>query len=172
MRHRYLPGWLRRILVVSATHRYYPLVVAAVAFVVTATFSFPFALALIPAVLLAPQRWRSLGVLCGIGSGCGAALLVAVFHQLGWEFIAARYPQLVRLEAWQWASAWLQHYGLIALLIIAASPMPQTPALLLYSLVNPPLLGVLAAVGAGKTAKYVFLAWLTARYPGRFVDYR
>ncbi|HJV93099.1 MAG TPA: hypothetical protein VJ572_06440, partial [Azonexus sp.] len=69
-------------------------------------------------------------------------------------------------------SAWLQHYGLFALLIIAASPMPQTPALLVYSLVNPPLLGVLAAVGIGKTAKYVFLAWLTARYPGRFVDYR
>lgn len=172
MRHRYLPGWLRRILVLSATHRYYPLVVACVAFLVTATFSFPFALALIPAVLLAPQRWRSLGVLCGISSGCGAALLVEVFHRLGWEFIAARYPQLIQLEAWQWASAWLQHYGLFALLIIAASPMPQTPALLIYSLVNPPLLGVLAAVGIGKTAKYVFLAWLTARYPGRFVDYR
>lgn len=172
MGHRYLPGWLRRILVTSASHRYYPLVVAAVSFLVTATFSFPFILALIPAVLLAPQRWRSLGLLCGIGSGCGAALLVEVFHQLGWEFIAARYPQLVQLEAWQWASAWLQRYGLIALLIIAASPMPQTPALLAYSLVNPPLLGVLAAVGIGKTAKYVFLAWLTARYPGRFVDYR
>lgn len=172
MRKRYLPEWLRQILVTSATHRYYPLVVASVAFLVTATFTFPFALALIPAVMLAPQRWRSLGLLCGIASGCGAAVLVEVFHHLGWAFIAARYPQLAQLESWQWASDWLRHYGLVALLIIAASPMPQTPALLFYSLVNPPMLGVLAAVGTGKTVKYVFLAWLTARYPGRFVDYR
>lgn len=172
MRKRLLPDWLRQLLVASAASRAYPLVVAFVAFAVTVTFSFPFVLALIPAVLLAPQRWRSLGVLCGIGSGCGAALLVEIFHYLGWTFIAARYPELVQLETWQWASEWLQHYGLIALLLIAASPMPQTPALLFCALANLPVLGILAAVAIGKTAKYLFLAWLTARYPGRFMDYR
>lgn len=172
MRKRLLPHWLRQLLVASATHRYYPLVVALVAFAVTATFSFPFALVLIPAALLAPQRWLSLGLLCGLASGCGAALLVEVFHHLGWEFIAARYPELAQHEAWQWASDWLRRYGLIALLIIAASPMPQTPALLFYSLVDPSIPGVLIAVGIGKTVKYVFLTWLTARYPGRFIDYR
>ena len=74
------------------------------------------------------------------------------------------------MEALQWASEWLQHYGLIALLLIAISPLPQTPALLLYSLVDPALLGVLVAVGSGKAIKYTALTWLTARYPGRFVE--
>ena len=172
MRKRLLPDWLRKILADSAAHRYYPLVVALFAFAVTVTFSFPFAVVLVPAVLLAPQRWLVLGLFCGLASGCGAAVLVEIFHHLGWAFIAERYPDLVRLESWQWASDWLQHYGLVALLIIAASPMPQTPALLLYSLINPPMLGVLVAIGIGKTIKYGFLAWLTARYPGRFVRYR
>jgi membrane protein YqaA with SNARE-associated domain len=170
-RRRLLPNWLRRLLEVSATHRYYPLVVALIAFVVTATFSFPFAAVLIPAVLLAPGRWISIGLLCGLASGFGAAVLVEVFHHLGWEFIAARYPELVQLDALQWVRDWLQNYGLIALLIIAASPMPQTPALLVYSLVDPSIPGVAAAIGIGKSIKYLFLSWVTARYPGRFVRY-
>ena len=170
MRKSYLPAWLRRIFAVSATQRYYPLVVGFFAFAITVTFSFPFAAILIPAALLAPKRWLSLGLLCGLGSGCGASVLVAVFHTVGWDTIALHYPDLVKLEALQWATTWLQHYGLIALLVIAISPLPQTPALLLYSLANPALLGVLVAVGSGKAIKYTALTWLTARYPGRFVE--
>lgn len=171
MRKSYLPAWLRRIFAVSATQRYYPLVVAVFAFAITITFSFPFVAVLVPAALLAPKRWLSLGLLCGLGSGCGASVLVAVFHTIGWDTIALHYPHLIRQETLQWASEWLQRYGLIALLVIAASPLPQTPALLLYSMVNPALLGVLVAVGSGKAIKYTALAWLTARYPGRFVAF-
>lgn len=164
-----LPGGLQRLLAVSATHRYYPLVVASIAFGTTVTFSFPFAAALIPAVLLAPGRWRSIGLLCGIASGCGGALLAGIFHHLGWEFVLARYPELGQLAGWQWATDWLQRYGLVALLFIAASPMPQTPALFFFAMTNPPMLGVLLAIGAGKSLKYLFLAWVTARYPGRYL---
>jgi membrane protein YqaA with SNARE-associated domain len=168
----YLPRWLTHLLVRSAAHRYYPLVVAGIALVATFTFSFPFALALIPAVLIAPRRWLALGLLSGIASGCGAALLVEAFHWLGQEFVVARYPELLQVDAWQWASDWLRRYGLIALLLIAASPMPQTPALLFCALAGVSIPGVLAAVGCGKTAKYVFLAWATVRYPGRFINIR
>jgi len=172
MSRRLLPRWLKQLLTASAAHRYYPLVVASIAFVATATFSFPFGLALIPAVLIAPKRWLILGLLCGIASGLGAALLVEIFQQLGREFVVARYPELVQLQAWQSAGDWLRRYGLIALLLIAASPMPQTPALLFCALAGLSLPGVLAAVGIGKSAKYVFVAWATVRYPGRFIDYR
>ena len=165
-----LPHWLKRALVYSAAHRYYPLVVTLICFISTVTFSFPFAAMLIPAILLAPRRWLSIGLLCGIASGCAAAVLVEIFHYVGHEFVIARYPELLQLKGWQWASEWLQRYGLIVMLIIAASPMPQTPALLLCALANLPTLGILVAVGVGKTVKYLFLSWLTARYPGRFVD--
>lgn len=171
MRKSYLPAWLRNTFATSASYRYYPLVVAFFAFLITLTFSFPFAAVIIPAALLAPQRWLSLGLLCGIGSGVGASVLVEVFHSMGWDAIALHYPELVQMEAWQWANEWLLRYGLIALLVIAASPLPQTPALLLYSLVDPVTLGVLVAVGSGKAIKYTALTWLTARYPGRFVKF-
>jgi membrane protein YqaA with SNARE-associated domain len=167
-----LPDLMKRVLDLSAGHRYYPLVVALIAFLSTATFTFPFAIVLIPAVLIAPRRWLLLGLLSGIASGVGGAVLVQVFHVLGREAVLAHFPELVDTESWRLASGWLQSYGLAALAVIAGSPMPQTPAIFFYSLANPSVPGVLVAVGLGKTVKYVFLAWLTARYPARFISYR
>ncbi|MBE2259012.1 MAG: hypothetical protein IAE88_09145 [Rhodobacteraceae bacterium] len=171
MKTHLAPDWLRHLLMRSVAHRYYPLVVAAIAFVTTITFSFPFVAVLIPAVLLAPGRWRTLGLLCGIASGCGAAALVEIFQYLGGEFVFARYPDLLTMEAWRLASEWLQSWGLLAILIIAGSPMPQTPALLFCALADVSSLGILVAVAIGKTAKYLFMAWATAHYPARFIRY-
>ena len=105
-----------------------------IAFISTTTFSFPFVLVLIPAVLVAPRRWLIIGLLCGLASGIGATVLVELFHHLGWEMVNQRYPDLLDSETLQHVSEWLENYGLIALMIIAGSPMPQTPALLLYCL--------------------------------------
>ena len=80
-KHR-LPLWLRKLLYRSAGHRYYPLVVALIAFASTATFTFPFVIVLIPAVLIAPRRWLVLGLLTGVASGVGAAVLL---HPLGMQ---------------------------------------------------------------------------------------
>jgi uncharacterized membrane protein YhaH (DUF805 family) len=101
MKTHVLPDWLRTAADAQRRHRHYSLVVAAIAFVTTITFSFPFVAVLIPAVLLSPRRWRTLGLLCGLASGCGAAVLVEIFQYLGSEFIAARYPELVSMDAWQ-----------------------------------------------------------------------
>jgi membrane protein YqaA with SNARE-associated domain len=172
MKTPHIPDWVRKILDHSVGHRYYPLVVALIAFVSTATFAFPFVIVLIPAVLLAPRRWMVLGLLAGISSGLGGAVLSEVFQFMGRELVIAHFPHLAASEHWQLASDWLQRYGLVALAIIAMSPVPQTPAILVYSLANPSAFGVLLAIGIGKTLKYVFLAWLTAHYPARFINYR
>lgn len=171
MKMHVLPDCLRRLLMQSVSHRYYSLVVTMIAFWSTLTFSFPFVAVLIPAVLLSPRRWLTLGLLCGVASGLGAAALVAIIQYLGSEFVVARYPEVMQSPAWQTASEWLQDWGLLAMLVIAGSPIPQTPALLFCALANVSTLGILVAVGVGKTMKYVFLAWATARYPARFIRY-
>lgn len=168
----HVPHWVRSALDRSVGHRYYPLVVALIAFVSTATFAFPFVIVLVPAVLLAPRRWLLLGVLTGVASGIGGAVLVEIFQYMGRELVLARYPHLVDSAHWQTAIEWMHAYGLMALAVIAASPVPQTPAIFFYSMADPSAIGVMAAVGAGKTIKYVVLAGLTARYPARFIRYR
>ena len=171
MKKPHIAEWLKRLLTGCAGHRYYTVVVALIAFVSTATFTFPFAIVLIPAVLIAPRRWLLLGLMSGLASGVGAAVLVELFNHLGQELVVSRLPDLVQSQSWQLGSTWLRTYGLFALLLIAGSPMPQTPALLFYSLIDPSVLGVLVAVSIGKTVKYVFLAWATYRYPARFLKY-
>ncbi len=98
--------------------------------------------------------------------------MVEVVHFLGREVVFDYFPQLLATERWHQISNWLDNYGLLALMIIAGSPMPQTPALCLYSLANPSTFGAMIAIGLGKTVKYVFLAWLTERFPARFIQYR
>lgn len=95
MNRPHIPACLRRVLDCSAGHRYYPLGVALIAFVSTATFAFPFVMVLIPAVLIAPRRWLVLGLLCGIASGMGAAVLVELFHYFGRELVFSRFPEWV-----------------------------------------------------------------------------
>ena len=168
----HLPAWVGKLLDLSAEHRYYPLVLALIAFCSTATFAFPFVIILIPGIMLAPRRWLIIGIFCGIASGCGGAVLVEIFHFMGHELVIARFPHLAESEYWRLANEWLQNYGLLALAVIAGSPLPQTPIIFLYSLTAPSTLGVLLAVGVGKTMKYVFLSWLIARYPARFIHYR
>ena len=98
-------------------------------------------------------------------------MLVEIFQYLGGEFVLTRYPELATMEVWQRASEWLQDWGLLAILLIAGSPMPQTPALLFCALADVSSLGILVAVALGKTVKYLFMAWATAHYPARFVRY-
>lgn len=163
---------LRKLLEASVGHRAYVLVVALIAFVSTATAAFPFVIVLIPAVLLAPGRWLKLGLLCGVASGLGGAVMTEVFHFLGRELVLDYFPRLLAGDGWQQVSSWLDNYGLLALMVIAGSPMPQTPAIFLYSLANPSVVGAMIAIGLGKTAKYLVIAWLTERFPARFLHYR
>jgi len=171
IQHR-LHDVLRQLLYASARHRYYPLVVGLIAFASTTTFSFPFVVVLIPAVLIAPRRWLILGLLSGVASGIGGAVLVELFSYFGREVVVSRFPDLVASSTWQLASGWLDDYGLLALMVVAGSPMPQTPIIFFYSLSNPSIPGVLIAVGIGKTVKYVLLAWLSSHYPARFAQDR
>ena len=167
-----LPQFLRKLLFASAGHRYYVPVVMLIAFAATATGAFPFVFVLIPAVLLTPRRWLQIGLLFGIASGFGGAVMVEVFHTMGRELVLEQFPQVLASAGWQQVSRWLDDYGLLALAFIAGSPIPQTPAVFFYSLANPSPLGAMIAIGLGKTIKYVCLAWLTERFPSRFIRYR
>lgn len=169
MNGRRMPLWVRKCLNYSADRPCYPLVVAVIAFVSTATFSFPFIAVLVPAVLLSPRRWVLIALLTGFASGLGGAVLAEVFHVMGRELVLERYPKIIGDARWQEMADWLQRYGLLALAISAVAPMPQTPAVFLYSLGNPSFFGALLALGVGKTVKYLFLAQLTAHFPERMI---
>jgi uncharacterized membrane protein YdjX (TVP38/TMEM64 family) len=144
----------------------FALVVAAVAFAATLSMVVPFGSLLAGAVLMAPRRWKSIAICSSLGAALGAALIFLVFHHLGWERLVANYPDVVGSAAWSDATRWLTSYGVASLLVVAALPLPLTPALIFAAISRLPVTEVLFALWLGKVAKYLAYAWLASVFPG------
>lgn len=151
-----------------AKHRCMPALAGLFAFGLTVSMTVPVTSALIPAVLLAPQRWRSIALQSALGSACGATLLLLLFHHLGWTQLHAQFPVMLDSAGWQRAVSWTGDYGVLALFAIAALPLPQTPALLFCAIAQLPAAQVFAAVLCGKLIKYAVIASLAAAFPAKF----
>jgi len=128
--------------------------------------TYPVTVVAVPAAMLRPGRWMLVACACALGSATGACALVAALHHLGWATVYAHFPELAHHASWSGAVQWVQDYGGLALCAIAASPLPQTPALLAFSIAQPQLPIVFMAVGAGKLLKYGCVCWLASRFPG------
>ncbi|GAA5184499.1 hypothetical protein GCM10025771_38710 [Niveibacterium umoris] len=135
----------------------------------TLTAAYPITLIISTAVLIAPKRWRSIAAVSTLGSALGACALVILFHHMAWEQLYAHFPALGTHPRWHLVTQWTQAYGLAALLLVAALPLPQTPALIVLSAVRHDYLGVFLAVAAGKAIKYSVVAWAVSHFPDRLV---
>ena len=131
------------------------------------TALFPVTTVLVPATLLVPARWRLVAAACALGSAIGATALAGMFHRLGWSQVTERFPELAASDTWHQTVNWVSDYGAWALCAVAATPLPQTPALLFFAIARQDYAAVFAAMLAGKLLKYGVIAWLTARFPER-----
>lgn len=163
-----LQRYLRRSLTATAGSRWYPALVGVMAIGATLSMSVPFAPILAFAVILRPEHWRRLALSAGLGCAVGGLMLYALFHHWGWEQVAAEYPELMRGRAWQDASHWLNSYGISAMLVISATPLPTTPALLYAAITDLPKTGLFLALAAGKSLKFLAYAAFVSRFPDRF----
>lgn len=165
MLRRALESGLLRSLLGRADSPLFPLVVGAIAAVATVSMSVPFASLLMAAVLMARRRWRAIALFSSLGAALGGGLLYLVFHHLGWAQLFSAYPDVVRSAAWRDASRWLGAYGVPALFVIAATPLPLTPALMFAGISRLPIAEVVLALWLGKLIKYLVYAWLASRFP-------
>lgn len=163
-----LEGFLQRLLRHAAEGHGFLLTCAALAFAGTLTAGYPVTAIVVPAALLAPQRWKAIAIAATFGSALAATTLVIVIHHIGWSTLYSHYPQLASHPDWTRVMAWAAQYGTLALFLIALSPLPQTPALIFFGIARPDYLGVLVAVFAGKLIKYATFAWITRRFPALF----
>jgi membrane protein YqaA with SNARE-associated domain len=145
-----------------------PAVAGVLAFGLTLSMTVPVTSALVPAVLLAPRRWRGIVILSSLGSAIGATVLVIAFHHLGWAQIYAAFPEFARSARWQEVARWTAGYGVLALFAVAALPLPQTPALALCAISRLPEAEVMIAILVGKLIKYAVVAGFAVVFPERF----
>jgi membrane protein YqaA with SNARE-associated domain len=131
----------------------------------------PFASILIGAVLLRRDRWKEIVLVSSLGSATGGVILYLVFHHLAWSPVIAAYPDLTQSKAWSDATRWVSAYGTWALLGIAATPLPQTPALIFTAVSPLPVAEVFLALFLGKLLKYGVYGCLAAQFPLWFKSY-
>lgn len=136
----------------------------------TLTAAYPVTAVVVPATLLAPRRWWAISAASALGSATGATLLVAIFHYYGWTLVYEWFPALATDPDWARVIAWAADYGVAALFVIAATPLPQTPALIFFGVSHAHYPGIFAAMLAGKLIKYGAFAWFAGRFPERFGD--
>lgn len=162
-----LEGFLQRLIRYAAQGNRLLLVCLTLAIGGTLSAAYPITSVVVPAVLLVPQRWWKIAGIAALGSAIGATALVVFFHQLGWAQLYERFPELATHPAWHRVMEWTSDHGALALLVIAALPLPQTPALVVFAITRPDYPCAFLAILAGKTLKYLAFAWLAARAPER-----
>ncbi len=145
-----------------------PVLAGALAFLCTATMSVPVTAVIVPAVLVARRRWKAIVLLAALGSALGATLLVAIFQYWGWDQIYAMLPEMRESPSWLRVTGWVARWGVPALFVVAALPLPQTPALIFLALGQQPEGQILLAILGGKLIKYGAVAVAVRAFPERF----
>lgn len=144
-----------------------PLIAAALTFASTFTMSSPATIVIMTAVLLARARWRTIVLQSAFASAVAGMLLFLLFRHLGWEQLQAQFPDMQASAHWQRAVEWTATWGVPALCVMAALPLPQSPAIILLAIGDHSWAAVLLAIFAGKIIKYGVVAWVTATFPAR-----
>lgn len=162
-----IPARLRSFLERHIASRHYPSWVALSSFGLTLLPSLPFGAVLCSAVLLDKRRWVRIWLLSSLAAATASLILFLFFHNLGWEQLVARFPDLVQSGLHARVSAWVAAWGVWALFAVTVIPLPQTPALAACAIVAQPLPLAFLALLAGKGLRYGAYAWLAAKSPDK-----
>lgn len=127
----------------------------------------PFVPVLIAAVLLSPQQWRSIAIFSSMGSALGGLVVLQLFHYLGWLQVMNNHPEWFDTQIWQMTLSWLANWGVLALAAIAATPLPQSPALFFLAMTEQPWFEIWLALATGKLVKYGMVAYISCHFPNK-----
>lgn len=158
--------YLQTLLQQHALAKYYPAFTGLIA-CGCAVSAIPFVPVLMTAVIIAPTQWRSITIFTSIGSALGGVFVLLIFHHLGWIQVMQSHPEWFSSTIWQLMLDWLSQWGVFALAFIAATPLPQSPALFFLAMTDQSWWSMWLALAGGKLLKYGSVAYLTRYFPER-----
>jgi membrane protein YqaA with SNARE-associated domain len=119
----------------------------------------------VSSVLLCPRRWVGAFLWVSIGSTFGT-LCLCLLVQWDADWVMHSFlPFAFDTSLWGSTDAFLKSYGLIALALIAFTPLPQMPAAVMAALAHVPLWEITLSVFAGRVIKYALYAWAASHAP-------
>lgn len=123
---------------------------------------------MIPNILFRPKNWLRTSLIVTTGCALGALALAALADVYGATLISQWAPSVVHSAGWARSTAYINQGGAWALLLVAASPLPQQPAVALAGLSHMSLGKIFAAIWVGRAIKYCSLAFLASHAPTVF----
>ncbi len=169
-----LTRWIDKVSVIQRyiDRPWYPYLVSLLVFLDMFVLFIPSDGLLVSAVLMRPKRWVRTFIIVSTGSALGA-LLLAYLLQWNPDYIMNDlFPYLFQNEGWKGTDRFVDDYGALALGVIAASPFPQLPAVMVASLAGMPLFSIFLACWIGRLSKYALFAWLASHAPKYLLRFR
>jgi membrane protein YqaA with SNARE-associated domain len=120
---------------------------------------------ILASTLMQPKRWPLFAAFVAVGSTLGAIILCLVVQEQGLPWVVSTFDGIEKTFAWIWTEKFFNHYGLIILFLICASPIMQQPVIILATLAQTPLQTLILIIFAGKIIKYIILCSIAAHSP-------
>ena len=120
---------------------------------------------LISAVMLRPKRWISCFIWVTLGSVVGAVALGYVMQLPSNPISAYVAEKATSMSAWKGTAGFMERNGTWTLGLVALSPLPQQPAVMIAALTGMQLTWIAVAVLIGRATKYSVFSWLASHAP-------
>lgn len=120
---------------------------------------------LISSSMLRPKRWFIFATAVAIGSTVGASCLAGLVEHQGLPYILQFFPGINESATWLWAESFMDRAGLLLVFLVAITPLPQQPTVILASLAHTPLAYLAVAVFAGRYLKFILMSYLASHAP-------
>jgi membrane protein YqaA with SNARE-associated domain len=120
---------------------------------------------LISAVILRPKKWLRFSFFMTVGSALGVLGLAALLIYDREAIMKHVFPHLFGSPAWEQAVRLLHHYGSWAIGLVALTPLPQQPLVILSALSGLPLASIAGLYFVGRLTKFLLLGWLASHTP-------
>lgn len=119
----------------------------------------------IVAAMLHPQDWWRIAAWFTAGSVVGATAFAAVVGYLGPPVLDYLFGEISVSESWQAARTLVQDWGVLALFVMAALPLPMRTVVAACAVLDMPLATIAAAIATGRLAGFSVLTWLCGHTP-------
>jgi len=144
---------------------WYPLLVAALAFLDLFIMVIPTDALMISAVLMRPRHWIRIFLMVSFGSALGAWTLAFLLQWDPAYLMENVFPTLARSQGWARTTQIVQEHGTWGMAFISVSPFPMPPAVFVLALAPVTLTKIFLSVLIGRLVKYGLFAWVASHAP-------
>jgi len=118
------------------------------------------------AVLARPQRWVSTAATNAVGAASGSYILLLLLRSRGQAFLTESFGAVLANPAYAKLMGLMKAYGVVGMLGVSTMPLILHPIIVFGVVSGMSDASIIGIILAGRTIKYLIMAWVTKNAPG------